>query len=172
MPSWRAQTNVSQISKLAQWQRNAPNPAFTHSTKREATHTLWELRFSQRGIYLCERFGGAWCFHLQDYSDNGGIKCFRNVRTYLPVRTKSYPGILEFSMHIFVVVSEVSTVMCVDVVSDQPTDRTSSTQFSPVRRLGWLTSITRSIHARKSTTWERRLYFPSEGSGAPDFYHP
>jgi hypothetical protein len=25
---------------------------------------------------------------------------------------------------------------------------------------------------RKSTTWDRRLYFPSEGSGAPDFYHP
>jgi hypothetical protein len=24
----------------------------------------------------------------------------------------------------------------------------------------------------KSTTWDRRLYFPSEGSGAPDCYHP
>jgi hypothetical protein len=25
------------------------------------------------------------------------------------------------------------------------------------------------LHAVK---WDRRLYFPSEGSGAPDFYHP
>jgi hypothetical protein len=23
-----------------------------------------------------------------------------------------------------------------------------------------------------SFTWDRRLYFPSEGSGATDFYHP
>jgi hypothetical protein len=29
-----------------------------------------------------------------------------------------------------------------------------------------------SFTCRKSTTWDRRLYFPSEGSGAPEFYHP
>jgi hypothetical protein len=29
-----------------------------------------------------------------------------------------------------------------------------------------------SFTCRKSTTWDRRLYFPSEGSGATDFYHP
>jgi hypothetical protein len=29
-----------------------------------------------------------------------------------------------------------------------------------------------SFTCRKSTTWDRRLYFPSEESGAPDFYHP
>jgi hypothetical protein len=29
-----------------------------------------------------------------------------------------------------------------------------------------------SFTCRKSTTWDRRLYFPSEGSCAPDFYHP
>jgi hypothetical protein len=28
------------------------------------------------------------------------------------------------------------------------------------------------LMCRKSTTYDRRLYFPSEGSGAPDFYHP
>jgi hypothetical protein len=28
-----------------------------------------------------------------------------------------------------------------------------------------------SFTFRKSTTWDRRLYFPSEGSGATDFYH-
>jgi hypothetical protein len=29
-----------------------------------------------------------------------------------------------------------------------------------------------SITCRKSTTWDRRLYIPSEGSCATDFYHP
>jgi hypothetical protein len=29
-----------------------------------------------------------------------------------------------------------------------------------------------SFTCRKSTTWDWRLYFPSEGSGASDFYHP
>jgi hypothetical protein len=29
-----------------------------------------------------------------------------------------------------------------------------------------------SFTGRKSTTWDRRLYFPCEGSRATDFYHP
>jgi hypothetical protein len=33
-------------------------------------------------------------------------------------------------------------------------------------------SIQGSFTCRKSTTWDRRLYFPSEGSCATDFYHP
>jgi hypothetical protein len=79
-----------------------------------------------------------------------------------------------------------SMVMCVDRVSDHPTDRTSSTQScqshlagnqeTRVRNGPWLTSITSSIQGsftcRKSTTWDLRLYFPSEGGGGPDFYHP
>jgi hypothetical protein len=75
------------------------------------------------------------------------------------------------------ILSEVSIVLCVDVVSDQPTDRTSSTQSwcdCQSRLAGSQETWVRngSFTCRKSTTWDRRLYFPSEGSGAPDFYHP
>jgi hypothetical protein len=35
-----------------------------------------------------------------------------------------------------------------------------------------LRNISIHVPCRISTTWDRRLYFPFEGSGATDFYHP
>jgi hypothetical protein len=68
--------------------------------------------------------------------------------------------------------SEVSMVMCVDVVSDQTTDRTSLLNPDVTAR-AMAREMAKHLHScRKSTTWYRRLYFPSEGSGAPDFLPP
>jgi hypothetical protein len=41
----------------------------------------------------------------------------------------------------------------------------------PKRRLPHL-YIYRSFTCRKATTWDRRLYFPSEGMGAEKFFRP
>jgi hypothetical protein len=65
-------------------------------------------------------------------------------------------------------------------------DVTARAIWQSVRRLGWEMAAwildyghywfffmpEGSFTCRKSTTWDRRLYFPSEGSCATDFYHP
>jgi hypothetical protein len=62
-----------------------------------------------------------------------------------------------------------ATILSIVMCPPEPSGRQSGELGEKWRQFG-LRNI--FIHARKSTTWDRRLYFPYEGSGAPDFYHP